>query len=243
MAETVMEWLAARWERFVAILSRLHKKIATNLELARRKRTGTKLAIVGPTASGKTVVHTFLATGVLLSDYNPTTGAGDKHAPTSVEIEAITEVMDKDPIHLYLAERIDVSGNFEQFPMAWAATLNDAFYVVFLFDAKRFIDQSLQGEAYRRLVVNACDFAGGLIKYSDTKVVFAGTHCDLIEDWTLSRQGMNLASRLVWNYDEADEAANRLAQNTEKPALPAFGSLRDEKSASDLLYSIFESES
>lgn len=240
MAESWLDWLATRWNNFVAILDRAHKRVATSLEQAKSKRKGTKLAIVGPMASGKTVIHTFLATGVLLSEYRPTLGAV-KQKPTRIQIDAINE-LSNGPIRKYLAERVDVTGEFRSAPVAWKLALSDAFFVVYLFDVYKFLGNGLPAAQYRQLVVEGADFAGSLIQHPDTKVVVAGTHCDLVPGWNLTTQSMNNISRMFWKYDEAEEMRNHLAKNTREDAAVTFGSLRDERSAMQLLYSIFESD-
>jgi hypothetical protein len=241
MAETWLDWLAQRWNNFVAILDRAHRRVVTSLEQAKSKRKGTKLAIVGPMASGKTVIHTFLATGVLLSEYQPTMGAV-KQKPTKFQLQAISE-LSNGPISKYLAERLDVTGDFRSNPYAWKQALSDAFFVIYLFDIYKFLGGDAQSARYRELVVEGADFAGGLIQHPDTKVVVAGTHCDLIPGWNLTTQSMNNVSRLFWKFDEAEDMRNHLAKNTREDAAVTFGSLRDERSATQVLYSIFESDS
>lgn len=239
MSSTLVDWLTQNWNRFVALLSSVHKKISQSLLRSKANRKGKKLAIVGPMASGKTVVHTFLATGVLLSEYSPTLGV-EKREPTKVEIEKITDVTEHNPIKLFLAERLDVTGDFKAVPDAWRKALSDTFFVVFLFDMKKFLDEGPDGKEYRRLVVDGCDFAGGLITHQDAKVVFAGTHCDQIADWSLTQQGANKINQRFWKYDEAQEAATHLAKETIEDANVVVGSLAGERNATEFLYSIFE---
>lgn len=220
----------------LAIPDRVHKRIVTSLEQAKSKRNGTKLAIVGPMASGKTVIHTFLATGVLLSGYQPTLGA-IKLKPTRFELDFSNR-----PISKYLAKRLDVAGDFRSYPLVWQQALNDAFFVIYLFDVNKFLGNDAESAEYRHLVVEGSDLVGGLIRHPDTKVVLAGTHCDLKPGWNLTTQGMNNISRLFWKHDEAEKTRNHLAKNTREDAAVIFGSLKDQQSAAQLLYSIFDSD-
>jgi hypothetical protein len=239
MADSFLEWLKQSWSAVVAFLGRLHQRITGNINRERANRSGTKLAILGPLASGKTTVHCFLETGVLITEYEPTLGAVVK-SPTQRDLQMVSELMEKEPIHLYLAERIDVSGDFKTFSSAWKQALSDAFFVIFLYDASKFIGEHAQAKEYRRLVVDGCDFAGGLIAHADTKIVFAATHCDLVGGWALTQQGINRVQKQIWHYDEADEAVINLAQNTYDEASIVFGSLKGVENAENFLYSIFE---
>jgi GTPase SAR1 family protein len=241
MAASFLDWLTSQWTGLTRILKGVHKRVAESLLASKSKRKGTKLAIVGPPASGKTVVHTFLSSGVLLTEYSPTLGV-QKQRPTKVEIETVRQIRDGNPIHLYLAERYDMSGDYKRFPDVWARALNDAFFVVFLYDAQKFLGENSIAAKYRREVVDACDFAGGLIKYPDTKVVLAGTHCDLINGWNLTRQSITKIDRQISKYDEAEQARIHLGKKTKDEASVVYGSLKDAESATELLYSIFESE-
>ena len=242
MADTFLEWLASQWTRFTKILRRAHERIAAGVLVAKKGRKGTKLAIVGPQASGKTVIHTFLSSGVLLTEYSPTIGAGQKQAPTKVEIEAVRDFADRNPIRMYLAERQDMTGDFKRFPGLWERALQDAFFVVFLYDVNKFLGKNpAEAAAYRREVVAGCDFAGELIRHRDTKIVLAGTHCDLIDGWDLTRQSITKIDRQVTKHDEAEQARLHLGKKTAGEASVVYGSLKDEKSATDLMYSIFES--
>ena len=96
MADTWLSRIMERYKRIVAVLGLLHAKIMVTIDSARMKRKGTKLAILGPPESGKTVVHTFLATGFLVETYSPTLGAVMRRQETSrVQIEAAAELSEK----------------------------------------------------------------------------------------------------------------------------------------------------
>jgi hypothetical protein len=234
----MFEWVATHWDHALAVLDRAHDRVAFNIERAKQKRHGNKLAIVGPPKAGKTVVHVFLETGVLITDYNPTLGAS-RVQPSRTTIEAMGARRAKNPISLYLAERPDVSGNFGQFGASWREALNDAFFVLFLFDASIFLGMTQAATTYRRDVVAACEFAGSLIRYRDTKVVLGGTHCDLIDGWPAS----HVASRILRSFgkhDEFDQAIAQIGKNVKEEPYFVIGSLKDETNATELLYSIFE---
>ena len=51
--------------KFRAFLGPVHKRISDHPNEQRRLRAGTRLAVVGPLACGRRVVHTSLATNVL----------------------------------------------------------------------------------------------------------------------------------------------------------------------------------
>lgn len=235
MPEWLRKWLA----NVIAVLGALHKTVTASLETLRSSSRGTKLAIVGPPTSGKTVVHVFLSTGVLITEYTPTQGAV-KYSRAKVELEA-AQRFNENPIRLSLGNRIDVSGDFRQHSYAWQTALGDAFLVLFMFDMSKFVADTTGGASYRRTVVDGCDFAGGLIANSDTRVVLVGTHCDLIPGWTPTSIGSNKVSRLFWgDYKaDADDARTHLAKNTVKDAEVVWGSLKDEECASALLYDTF----
>ncbi|MGO9781057.1 MAG: Rab family GTPase [Streptosporangiaceae bacterium] len=219
----------------------LHRTVTANIAALRNRSKGTKIAIVGPPASGKTVIYRFLGTGVLVQEYIPTE-AGVRVNATTVELVAAKSAIDKNPILLNLSNTIDVSGDYKLHSYVWQTALTDAFLVLFVFDASKFIAAGSEGSAYRRTVVDGCDFAGGLIAHNDTRVVMVGTHCDLIAGWTPKPTGSNMVNRIFWHdYGiDADDARTHLAKNTSNDAEVFFGSLFDEESAKDLLYQTFQ---
>lgn len=240
MPSPMFEWLRTRWSSVVAVLYGLHRAITANIAALRNKSKGTKIAIVGPPVSGKTVIYRFLGTGVLVQDYIPTE-AGDRVGPITVELAAAKSAIDKNPILLNLSKTIDVSGDYKRHSYVWETALTDAFLVLFVFDASKFIAEGPEGSDYRRTVVDGCDFAGGLIVHNDTRVVMVGTHCDKIAGWTLT-SGSSMVNRIFWrDYGvDADDARTHLAKNTTKDAEVFFGSLLKEDSAKDLLYQTFQ---
>lgn len=233
------DWLRKWLSNVIAVLDSLHKKVTANLQALRRGRKGTKLAIVGPPASGKTVVHVFLGTGMLITEYTPTQGAV-KYDRATLELEAVQRY-NESSLTLNVSDRIDVSGDFRQHSFAWKNALSDAFLVLFMFDMSKFVSDSHAGAAYRRTVVDGCDFAGGLIANADTKVILVGTHCDLISGWNPTRKGSNEVSRLFWGdyKSDADDARTHLAKNTVQDAEVVWGSLKDQECAESLLYDTF----
>lgn len=239
MADNFFEWLKQRWSSFVAFLGHLHQRVTGNINRERATRTGTKLAVLGPLRSGKTTVHCFLETGALITEYEPTLGI-PAVKPSERDLRMISDLREKEPIHLFLTGRIDVSGDFGNWSSAWKQALNDAFFVIFLYDASRFIGENSQAKEYRRLVVDGCNFAGGLIEHPDTKIVFAATHCNLVGGWALTQQGINRVHKQVWHYDEANEAVINLSQKTYEEGSIVFGSLKGVENAENFLYSIFE---
>jgi hypothetical protein len=241
MPSSMFEWLRTRWSSVVGLLYGLHRTVVANIAALRKKSKGTKIAIVGPPTSGKTVIYRFLGTGVVVREYIPTEAAVRVSA-TTVELAAAQSAIDNNPILLNLTNTIDVSGDYKQHSYAWKNALTDAFLVLFVFDVSKFIVDGPEGAAYRRTVVDGCDFAGGLIGHNDAKVVMVGTHCDLIAGWTASPKGSNMVNRIFWgDYKvDADDARTHLAKNTVEDAEVFFGSLVDEPSAKDLLYQTFQ---
>jgi hypothetical protein len=233
------DWLRKWLSNVIVVLDGLHKKVTADLAALRSGRKGTKLAIVGPPASGKTVVHVFLGTGVLITEYVQTQGAV-KYDRATLELEAVQRY-NENPIKLSLSDRIDVSGDYRTHSYAWKNALNDAFLVLFMFDMSQFVADSHAGAVYRRTVIDGCDFAGGLIANSDTKVILVGTHCDLIPGWNPTSKGSNEVSRLFWGdyTTDANDARTHLARNTVKDAEVVWGSLKDQECAESLLYDTF----
>jgi hypothetical protein len=229
-----------RW--IVAILADLFLKVEEALDRIQARRKGTKIAILGPPVSGKTVVHKFLSTRALVTEYSPTIGL-EKHQQTRIEFEPDDPLGPQTAISLRLAPRIDVQGDFSRTPDNWRLALSDAFLVLFMFDVSKFIAADAEGIKYRRLVVNGCDFAGGEIGHEDTKIVLVGTHCDLVPGWDLSAQGTTVVSRLLYKLGEIDEALDSIAAKVKAPASLVFGSLKDQVSAEHLLYAVFDPRS
>lgn len=241
MPAQMPDWMRKALSTVVAVLTPLHTRITGNITALLRKSTGKKIAIVGPTRSGKTVIHVFLGTGMLTTDYQPTL-SNVKYESHNVTFEAGEATYKSNQVSLSLASRIDVSGDYRNHAYEWQTVLKDAALVLFVFDMHQFLLKSPRGAAYRRTVVDACDFAGGFIAHSDARVMMIGTHCDLIPGWTAVGAGANAVGQTFWADYRVDsgDASNHLSKNVTKRALVVWGSLKDADSATELLYQAFQ---
>jgi hypothetical protein len=235
------EWMRKALSNVAAVLTPLHSRITANITSLLRRSTGTKIAIVGPTRSGKTVIHIFLATGMLTTDYDPTL-SNVKYESHDVTFEAGEATYKSNQISVNLADRIDVSGDYRNHSYEWQKVLKDAALVLFVFDMSKFLSGTSDGAAYRRTVVDSCDFAGGFIGHSDARVIMVGTHCDQIADWSAVGIGANAVGQTFWvDYrTDSGDAINNLSKNVDKRAQAVWGSLKDPNYATELLYQAFQ---
>jgi hypothetical protein len=220
----------------------LFRATQSKLEIAQENSAGQKLAIVGPPASGKTFIWTFLKSGgtTLITEHRPTIGA-DRVSAQSAVINTGEENSVDEQLTLMLADNIDVSGDFEAFAELWDRVISDAFLVVFIFDVSKFIglDGNIAAAAqYRRLVLDASRFAGKRIQHSDTNVVLAIGWCDKLNDWSPSNSGP-FFDQIYPFHSELTEVKNCLGVNTDKPARQVEGSLGNERWAQTFIYRIF----
>lgn len=220
---------------------RLFMVTQTRLEVAEASSAGTKLAIVGPQASGKTFIWTFLRSGgtELVTQHQATIGATRIDATKTVIKTGEDHSVDSQ-LQLMLADSLDVTGDFTSFSEIWATVLENAFLVVFIFDVSKFVGINNAAAAcdYRKLVLDASRFVGRQIQHPDTIVVLALGWCDMLEDWTPTN------SAPLWEYmskfsDELSTAKNSLAVNTSGKARQVDGSLASEEWAQVFIHRIF----
>jgi hypothetical protein len=242
-----MAWKWWTWSKDqVRVWSRRFRDLfrGTEKELTRAaaRSEGTKLAIVGPPASGKTFIWTFLKSGgtVLVTEHTPTLGgARVVGGPATIRTGEPSTV--SDDLKFMLADSMDVSGDLEGYPEVWDQVLSEAFLVVFLFDVSLFtgIRQPERAEEYRAQVLEASKFTGQRIRHEDAVLVLAIGWCDKLDDWSPTNSGP-LSDRLAPHVATVKQIRTNLAVNTKNPARQVEGSLASEEWAHTFIYRIFK---
>ncbi|WP_448627140.1 hypothetical protein [Geodermatophilus sp. URMC 64] len=220
----------------------LFRRTESDLTAAAAHSRGTRLAIVGPPASGKTFIWTFLKSGgtKFVTEHTPTlAGVRVVGGPTTIRTDESSDV--SDDLDLMLADSMDVSGDLDTYPDFWDQVLSDAFLVVFLFDVSLFagIREPDQAEEYRARVVMASKFAGKRIRQEDAIVVLAIGWCDKLDDWSPMNSGP-LSDCLAPHMDTLKQIRANLAVNTTAPTRQVEGSLASEEWAHTFIYRIFK---
>jgi hypothetical protein len=235
-------WTKERMRAWAKRFRDLFRRTETELIRAAENSAGTKLAIVGPPASGKTFIWTFLKSGgtVLVTEHTPTlAGVRVVGGPTTIRTDESSDISDE--LDLMLADSIDVSGDLDTYPEVWDEVLRDAFLVVFLFDVSRFtgIQEPEHAEDYRTRVVAASKFAGKRVQHDDAVAVLAIGWCDKLEDWSPTNGGP-LSDALVPHVNTLKQIRANLAVNTAFPARQVEGSLASEEWAHNFIHRIFK---
>lgn len=207
----VMKWFAdqaqqanALWERILGLL------------------TGKKIAVLGPRASGKTTLITFLLSGDLPEEYfatpKPEKIAGKKIrlGNLALRVQAVTDVPGDTQSHSEWERQYDVA--------------DIAFYMV---DASKI---HAGDDAYIKLITGEMRHIGEWLesrKQKPPKFFFVATHCDLIPDYaSLASSQVTVFTDAFWKTPLLQKLIN-LAGGS-KHVRCAAGSLRDVNGSQEL---------
>lgn len=180
-------------------------------KMIKKMLKGKRFAILGERASGKTVLHQFLSSGKLPSDYIQTTQAKVKGG----------YVIKLDDLELKVEEGIDIGGS-EDFRDRWESIISEADVVCYIIRTDKVFENDRE---YIAKVERHVDHILGVINRTkpNLKLFLINSHCD--------------KSRMYYSNTDTfvKEAQSRLIKINRPNTVMFYGSLANQTEAGKLV--------